>query len=655
MDDLELSERFEKSKKGRAKAQKKMVAYKTVDTFAGITQRKLWLKEGPSAQTDGHAISVPFEDPDFYRLVEHELAHILFRSDAIAREKFLDDYVGKVGQVAQKAGVKIDVSDFRKMMGMMINVIEDKRINSLWGQLYPGSAEQIMGKVAKDVAPFTEAAQFSLVPYIGCLYGGIDVSAPKFDRFKPFILEALKKVERKGFAATLAVTKWLVTQLVSDLIRQARQEQAPQPDDNGEEGEGQESQEGAEGSGGDSDGEGDSDEKEQKQGGGGGQWYPPPVDDASIEQRAQALADLLGGGGGPDKVTQSMDDFQPPRFPSKQETLQAERTAEHVTGMNVNKEETMKDFLEGTEKQMDEIIATAQSAMRQEMNEDEWLRKDAMAKVVFKDVKKTDAVQKIELDAEDQNAVQRLRAHFYRVMGKRKTSLSDTGSEIDIRAYIEMKAMRQPAPIFKHEERGQGFKAVVLIDRSGSMGGEKTYQAERACRIIAKAMKFPFVDLQVWGFKSTDNGQVDIDRYDPQIAGYSSSTAQVGGTTPLHIATKVACRFLESGDETKHLFVLTDGFPVYSRRDGKDFPTWQLMMYTRESILGARKSGVGVTGVCLGYEGYAGGAPQYDLTPKQMSFVFGHQRNWRMMTPSRLGSDLVKLVSTSFTSYLKSQ
>jgi hypothetical protein len=128
----------------------------------------------------------------------------------------------------------------------------------------------------------------------------------------------------------------------------------------------------------------------------------------------------------------------------------------------------------------------------------------------------------------------------------------------------------------------------------------------------------------------------------------------VGGTTPLHIATKVACRFLESGDETKHLFVLTDGFPVYSRRDGKDFPTWQLMMYTRESILGARKVGVGVTGVCLGHEGY-GGAPSYDLTPKQMSFVFGHQRNWRMMTPSRLGSDLVKLVSTSFTSYLRSQ
>lgn len=635
-----------------------MVAYKTVDTFAGITQRKLWLKEGPQAQTDGHAIAVPFNDPDFYRLVEHELAHILFRSDAMAREKFLDDYVGKVGQVADKAGVKIDKKDFRKMMGMIINVIEDKRINSLWGQLYPGSAERIMEKVAKDVAPFTEAAQFSLVPYIGCLYGGIDVSSPKFDRFKPFILEALKKVERKGFAATLAITKWLVTQLVSDLIRQARQEQAPQPDSQGEEGEGE--SEDAEAGGGEGGGEGedsqdDQDDQDDQKPGGGGQWYPPAVDDATIEQRAQALSDLLGnGGGGENNATKSMDDFQPPRFPSKQETLQAERTAEHVTGMNVNKEEVMKDFLGKTEEQMNEIIQTAQSAMRQEMNEDEWLRKDAMAKVVFKDVKKGDTVDKVELDAEDLNAVQRLRAHFYRVMGKRKTSLSDTGSEIDIRAYIEMRATKQPAPIFKHEERGQGFKAVVLIDRSGSMGGEKTKQAERACRIIARAMKFPFVDLQVWGFKSTDAGQVDIDRYDAQTAGYTNSSAQVGGTTPLHIATKVACRFLESGDETKHLFVLTDGFPCYSRRDGKDFPTWQLMMYTRESILGARKVGVGVTGVCLGHDGY-GGAPSYDLTPKQMSFVFGHQRNWRMMTPSRLGSDLVKLVSTSFTSYLKSQ
>lgn len=654
MNDQELAERFEKSQAGRAAAQRKMVAYKTVDTFAGITQRKLWLKEGSKAQTDGHAISVPFSDPDFYRLVEHELAHILFRSDAMAREKFLDDYVGKVGQVADKAGVKIDKNDFRKMMGFIINVIEDKRINSLWGQLYPGSAERIMAKVTADVAPFTEEAQFSLVPYIGCLYGGLDVSSPKFDRFKPFILEALKKVERKGFAATLAVTKWLVTQLVSDLIRQARQEQAPQPDSEGQEGEGESEDAKAGG-----EGEGESGE-EPKQGGGGGggsggQWYPPPVDDASIEQRAQALSDLLSAGGGDDRVTSSMDDFQPPRFPSKQETLQAERTAEHVTGMNVNKEEVMKDFLDKTEEQMNEIIETAQSAMRQEMNEDEWLRKDAMAKVVFKDVKKGDAVDKVELDAEDLSAVQRLRAHFYRVMGKRKTSLSDTGSEIDIRAYIEMRATKQPAPIFKHEERGQGFKAVVLIDRSGSMSGAKTRQAERACRIIAKAMKFPFVDLQVWGFKSTDAGQVDIDRYDAQTAGYSNSSAQVGGTTPLHIATKVACRFLESGDETKHLFTITDGFPVYARRDGKDFPTWQLMMYTREAILGARKAGVGVTGVCLGHESYGGGSPSYDLTPKQMSFIFGHQKNWRMMTPSRLGSDLVKLVSTSFSDYLRNQ
>ena len=56
----------------RRRSYVKEAAYKTVDTFAGITGKKLWLRDHPSARTDGHAIMVPFKSPQFYRLVEHE-------------------------------------------------------------------------------------------------------------------------------------------------------------------------------------------------------------------------------------------------------------------------------------------------------------------------------------------------------------------------------------------------------------------------------------------------------------------------------------------------------------------------------------------------------------------------------------------------------
>ena len=665
--DDELAARFEGSGDAEARrhAAKKQVAYKTVDTFSGITRRKLWLKDGESAHTDGHSITVPFSDPDFYQLTEHEIAHVLFGSDAIAREKFLDDYVSRVEQVTKKAGVNIDAKDFRTMMAMMINIVEDNRINSLWGQLYPGSYKKLQSKIHRETAPYAGAAEQSLLAYMSCKYAGIPVAPCKFDRFGPFVMEALKKVERKGFGSTLAATKWLVTQLVSDLIRQVRNQEAASDPNGDEESDGNgggggdaeaDCEGGGSGTGGSGgSGESDSESENQGSGGGGGQWYPPPVDDASLEQRAKALKDLLGDGTSrrDRQAAKSADDFQAPRFPTKQDNAAAEKIAAQVTAMDVNKPEVMQEFQAAAEAAMDAILDRARTSMRQEMNEDDWLTKDAMAKVVFKDIAKN-VGEKVALLAEDSSAVQRLRSQFFRVMGKKKTALTDTGSEIDMAAYIEMRATKQAMPIFKHEERGQGFKALILVDRSGSMAGPRTASAERACRIISKAMHFPFVNLQVWGFKSSQGGQVDIDRFNPQTNGYSSSAADVGGTTPLHVATKVACRYLEDGDEAKHLFVITDGFPVYSRRDGTDFPTWQLMMYTRESLVAARRAGVGVTGILLGEKDYEG-KPAFDLTPKQMGFMFGHARNWRMMDSERLGTDLVRLVSSSFTDYLSAR
>lgn len=58
---------------------KKSVAYKTVETFSGLTKTKLWLKDASPPSTDGHEIKVPFAHPEMYRLVEHELSHVLFR------------------------------------------------------------------------------------------------------------------------------------------------------------------------------------------------------------------------------------------------------------------------------------------------------------------------------------------------------------------------------------------------------------------------------------------------------------------------------------------------------------------------------------------------------------------------------------------------
>ena len=190
---------------------------------------------------------------------------------------------------------------------------------------------------------------------------------------------------------------------------------------------------------------------------------------------------------------------------------------------------------------------------------------------------------------------------------------------------------------------------MLLLDRSASMMGSKTNQVERACKVLAQALKFPFVDLTIWGFQSLEDGQVDITRYDPTMRSFST-TNPVGGGTPLHIATRLAHRHLTEGDQSKHLIVLTDGFPAYALRNHKLVPPSQLMKWTRQEIKSLRKKNISVTGVFLGSE--MGNKVEYELTPEQLSHMFGPRRYWRLMQPKRLGTDLVKLVSSSFLAYL---
>jgi len=638
-------------------ARQRAVAFKTVETFGGVTQRRLWLRDSGSegGATDGHAIHAPFQDPDFYRIVEHEIAHVLFQSNSLARKKFLEEYCGKVETVTQRAGVQVNIGGFRKMMQAMIGILEDHRVNSLWGLLYPGSYMEIQARNAQRAEEAMDHTNRSLLAYMVVVHAGMDAPQSPFAKYRPFVLEALRKVEKRGFGATLLATKWLVTQLVSELIREQTGQTSPQAPQQVQNYDPQGSAKMMLPGGG---GAGGGGAQQQQQGGGGGQqdpnaldpgqggWYPPPVG-GDLQTRSNALNDLEQAADA-DNYEDDKNDFQDPKFPSRQELGDADDVADQVTGIDANDQAQMDDFMGKSEEEMQGIVDEAARAMRQQMSEDDWTKRDAMAKVVFTDVKRSDVDTTVEISPDDRNTIKRLRAQFFRVMGRTKTALADSGTKIDIQAYIQARAAGQIGECFEHEVRGQGFKSVILLDRSGSMYGDKTRQCERAARIIARSTRFPFVDLNVWGFKSMDNGQVDIDRFDRMMDTYTTKRSHVGGVTPLHIATRLGVRYLEGGPEAKQLVVITDGFPIYARRDGRDFPTWQLMMYVRDEVLRARRHGIGVTCLFIGH-GYG----SFDVTPKQMRFMFGPPKNWAMLDPERLGDGLVKAVSSSFINYLR--
>jgi hypothetical protein len=644
---------------GGSKSAKSM-CYKTVDTFAGIVQRKLWLKDAQDGQpkTNGFLIEVPFRHARAYQYCEHEISHILFETDPLAKAKFVAEYAAKIAQVAQQGGAPINERMLRGGLDGIVNVLDDERVISLWGLLYKGS-ERIMRRMKLEEAqPFLSETHSNFLSLLMMVASDNPIQPGKLDRFVPYMVEALRKVHLRDYYGCMVTAKWLVVQLVSEIIRESRGEDPP-PMPGMSLGTAPSGQSGSQD---DTGGLPDDDQDAappsmpweddgaqdgaESPGGGHGQdaWEPPEVD-ASLAERSKALQDAIDGlGQVPSQVKNTIGEVTESKFKRRGEEAAANRRSRMAINADVKDSGKLEDALAMSADQMLRIVDKARHSTRNTPKHDDSIRRDAFAKVVFTDVKPSiHADPHQRLSDGDEEIVRRLRATFHKVMGRRINTLEDAGSEVDIPALIARRMTGEPLAVFRVDRHGRGFKTLVLVDRSSSMSGTRTMQAERSCRIITRALKFPFVDTKVWGFQSWKDGEVDITRFQAGREVFESDSAKVGGVTPLHTAIRVALRELEDGTDRKHLFVISDGFPIFSRRDGAQFGTKTLMNFVRGNVMTARTKGIGVTGVLIGR----------DMQAKAMAHMFGPSKYWRIMKDNSFGNDLIGLVTGAFMEYLR--
>lgn len=597
---------------------KKRVAYKTVEIFSGITGKDLVLKECTGTPyTDGREIGISFAQSTFYQDLEHEIAHILFRSDPVAKSLFVREYTDRIAKILEKQGAPLGADKLmllRHGVDRIVAITEDHRINSLWGLLYPGSHKIIREQDKMLTKQLVHSAHDGVCQLYMALAGGWTVDKGRLSNFIPFMEEALNKVEHRGFEATLMVSKWLVANMVSELVRDIKGEPPPNKPE----------------------------EKDQNQ----GLWTPPKVD-ATPEERAEALNKLIDRMGIlPPDIAKKILDMKEPELKERGAVKAAADMVTKALKLDIHDDEEVARCLGDSAKDMEEVVQDALDALSDKsggMSKDGWLRKDIGAKVVFLDVREKD----IDRDSllilpEDLDAVKRLRSVFNKVMGRRKFILDDRGTDLDVAAHIERLATSHPIPTFKQETAGRGFKALILVDRSSSMFGSKKTQSERACRIVSRALKYPFVDLHIWGWNSQERGQISIARFDPKLEVFDSPKSRVSGTTPLHLAVKVGARFMEIGTDAKHMIVTTDGQPVFTHQNGAYYSNEALYTMTKDEVKRARTLGINVTGVIIGH----------DIQDKPMTYMFG-SRHWRRLGEDTMGTDLVKLVTSSFMDYLK--
>lgn len=679
--------------------------YKRVNILASIIGRKLRLVEGDSAHTDGYTVTAPIDDPAAYKLVGHELAHILFETSTTAHELFVTEYVERVVSLVARHSAPLkpeQVSAMQRLVRDVLNALECRRVETLWGILYEGDYTQGRAMAHHKAETLQGAAHQEFATYLQVIEGGVDPGEGRFRVFQKYCVEAFMKVSRRGPGSTYIVAKWLITHLVSEILaisREAKEtnlssalpdhDKGPAKQDEHDEGDdedyGDDESGGNVGANAPSDdesiGEGDvpsADVQGRDTGGsfGSGRHTKRGPKDAKAEvesgtgtatasqkERAEALKKLLSRTA-PKSIKGGKRDVRPPPSLSRPEAEAAAKMVADALGTNVGDsaslEEAMRASGEGIERAREAQKVSASFDL--ESSADGRLRENVQSKIVFHDIgpSAAEGLPVKPLSAEDLEGIKRLRGMFGKILGRKRAQLDEAGYEVDIQAAIERRVSRTPIPIYKHDMRGQGFRALVLIDRSSSTFGYKQLQLERAVRILARSTRYPFVKFHVWGFQSLASGQVDLMRFDPKLDVFTTPKSPVAGETPLHFAIRAARTFLEAGDEQKHLYVITDGLPSYRKRDGKEITTQDLLLNARDEVYAARTRNISVVGGIVGTRetariaGSTGPKPvYYELGPKELNFVFGGSKNWKQIDPDLLGQSTVNMVADKFTEYLQ--
>ena len=276
---------------------------------------------------------------------------------------------------------------------------------------------------------------------------------------------------------------------------------------------------------------------------------------------------------------------------------------------------------------------------------DERMLRGMESKVLFRDIKPF-MVADLPLRVQDQRLIQVMRQSFIKLMDKKDRVRSESGSEFDPSAYIDMIYGDGDTAVFKEEVSSRGFSALILIDMSGSMR-PKWESVSRACKVLAKAMKFPFSSFEVWGFSSDHEGRAHILRFeDPERGYWGAGLKEIWGLTPLHLVAEVGIRRLQLlPGSAQHLFILTDGYPTHLGVQSGFMPTTsELMVEVMKRIQEGRKKGVNVSGLVIGWA----------VLDESADFMFGPNR-WSLLddTDEDLFQGMVGLVRRSFSTYLR--
>lgn len=623
------------------------VAEKTVNTFSGLMGRKLDLRNHASGCTDGETIYAPFQDSNFYEIVEHEIAHCLFNSDVATAEVFIYEYSNSIVKTLRTFEVTLDdeaKDQLRATLMFLLNLVEDHRINSLWGKLYPGSYKKIFDLGNSRVKRYRKEAHNDLKSFALCVAYDVTIPNGRYERFAPAILSALKRVENKGPAATYAVTKRLLADLITEVIRLEKGAPPTAKPNSGarvqtdldkamaalQKGAGNDNQDAGDNADQQSD-------KDDSQG----------ISSTTPEERAEAIQKLVANLGDSDKsrmrkqisrITSASTDLSHRSSPDTE-------TIRKAASLNSNNDEALEEFLEESAQEAAAQLEDIEKELhrQQELNEKQWSSRGA-GPVDFVDVAEKSVRN---LSPYKQMTTSKLRHLFQQVKSRKEATLEDNGFEVDVQAYVSNKTSGRNDPVFKADRTGRGMKVLLLVDRSSSMEGHADQQVADAVTMLQGAVEGDSrIDLEVWGFAGM-YPHTRLYRIKHGVKTDLVVNAPARGNTPMLEAITCAVNSLQTGSQKKHLVVLTDGAPNGS--------TGGQCVYKsiRKEVNRARRSGVETSALIIGSA----------FAKEKAAQMFGNKQSWKFVdegyywekqkSERELSNAVVDLVRDSFLRFAK--
>jgi len=410
---------------------------KCAEIFSKIINKKIivTISANSNFKTDDVEITLPQKTGVFsswniyYTGFEHELAHIVFKSDSRTRDHEIKNLECKWHLVGND----------------LFNIIEDLRINSLWGCLYLGSQKRfdkvyntIIADILKSNPDILNTATEDVYQFLRVISLLVFGAEPANDTQKWF-KETIEQVKFKSFEATVIVWR-LVMKKIQELFNKMTEEQHK------------------------------TEEKEIQK----GEWQ------LKKENSAHAICEINRE---LEKIKRYNDSG------SLYSTSQKTDTAliKHISQEAEEQEENLPQLLEKCEKnaqkQVNRIIERLEKIERTTFREQEIQESREKYERYSMDSPNFD-------EEEVRKKAMTLKKVIHKYSKRTDLGLVEQGEELNIDSYLQFIINKKDGCIFKDNKFEKGILILCLLDMSSSMCNEQKYKyVSEVCALLQLCLK----------------------------------------------------------------------------------------------------------------------------------------------------------------------